>query len=215
MVELPANPLAIELSLTNQELWWQTKDDSDGVEYWRASADVWGLDPCPPDRRHVGLFRLAVVELNPERNLLDSLEVGEWEFEYIAETVLNLNDGTLVPELDAQISNGMQRMVILCGFELAEVWRGHGLAAPLIGATLGRFSETARLAVCRISPADFNGECPDRISAELTALRLGALLERVGFFLWKGVYVVDLNDRALADAGFGLFRQWGPCGGDC
>jgi GNAT superfamily N-acetyltransferase len=214
MVQLPANPLSIELTMTSQDLWWQTKDDTDGLEYWQVSADVWELDPCPPERRHVGLFRLAVAELNSEQNMLDALAVGEWLFEYIAETVLNLSDGRLLPELDAQVSAGVERMVILCGFELEEAWRGHGLAAPLIGATLARFSETARLAVCRVSPADFNDECPDRISAELTCLRLGALLERIGFFLWKGVYVVDLKDRALADAGIALFRQWGPCGED-
>lgn len=210
MADLPANPMSIELSLTHRMLWWQTVDEDDLPEHWHVSADVWTLDVCPPEHRHVGDFALAVADLNGDRNLLDSVDLGEWALEFIAETVIDLAEGTLVADLDEQISEGLPRMVILRRFELAAAWRGHGLAAPLVAAALGRFSTTARLAVCRLSPADFLGAANDRVSAELTCLRLGALLERIGFYLWRGVYVVDLRNPALTDASFESLERWGP-----
>ncbi|WP_129670111.1 hypothetical protein [Phytoactinopolyspora endophytica] len=213
MGDLPANPLAIELTLANRELWWQTKDTEDRPEYWKVSADVWDLEVCPDEHRHVGDLWLAVAELNPDRCFLDMIEPEQWVLELIAETVLDLASGTLVSELDDQISDGVPRMVILSRFQLDEVWRGFGLAGPLIASTLERFSNTARLGVCHVSPAYFMQECPDRISAELTCVRLGELLGRVGFHLWKDVHVVDLRDRALIDAGLEPLQRWGPCGG--
>ena len=210
MSDLPANPMSIELSVMHRMLWWQTVEEDDLPEHWQVSADVWGLDVCRSDHRHVGDISLAVADLNCDRNLLDSIELGEWALEFIAETVIDLADGTLVPELDAQISDGLPRMVILCSFELAEAWRGFGLAGPLIASALERFAHTARLAVCRISPADFLAEAPDRVSAELACLRLGALLERIGFYLWHGVYVVDLRNSELIDASLGPLERWGP-----
>ncbi|WP_116950169.1 hypothetical protein [Jiangella endophytica] len=210
MADLPANPMSIELRVTHRMLWWQTIEEDDLPEHWHVSADVWDLDVCSQEKRHVGDFSLAVADLNGDRNLLDSVELGEWALEFIAETVIDLAEGTLVPELEEQISEGMPRMVILRRFELAAAWQGFGLAAPLIAAALGRFSTTARLAVCRLSPADFLDAGTDRVSAELTCLRLGALLERIGFYLWRGVYVVDLCDPTLTDASFEPLERWGP-----
>jgi GNAT superfamily N-acetyltransferase len=202
--------MSIELTVCNRQLWWQTQDDEVRPEHWEVSADIWRTSFCPPDQRHVGDISLLVAELHPEWNLLDSFELDEWMVEFIAETVLNLGDGTLVPELDAQISPGMPRMVILRHFELAEPWRGHGLAAPLVAATLERFSRTARLAVCHLTPVDFMSECSERISAELACVRLGALLERIGFYPWKEVHVLDLRNTALIDCALGLIEQWVP-----
>jgi hypothetical protein len=202
--------MSVELTVSHRLLWWQTVADDDLPEHWRVSADVWDLDVCAPENRHVADMTLAVADLDSERNLLDSIELGEWALEFIAETVIDLADGTLVPELDEQISDGPPRMVIMCWFELAEAWRGHGLAAPLIAAALERFSNNARLAVCRISPGDFRSRGQDRVSAELTCLRLGSLLERIGFFLWNGVYVVDLKNQDLIDASLGPLERWGP-----
>lgn len=210
MADLPANPMSVELTVSHRLLWWQTVADDDLPEHWRVSADVWNLDVCASENRHVADMTLAVADLDSERNLLDSIELGEWALEFIAETVIDLADGTLVPELDEQISEGPPRMVIMCWFELAEAWRGHGLAAPLIAAALERFSNNARLAVCRISPGDFRSRGQDRVSAELTCLRLGSLLERIGFFLWNGVYVVDLKNQDLIDASLGPLERWGP-----
>lgn len=210
MAELPANPMSVELSVTHRMLWWQTVTDDDMPEHWRVSADVWDLDACADEDRHVADVQLAVADLNCDRNLLDSLELGEWTLEFIAETVIDLADGTLVPDLDARIGAGPPRMVIVCWFELAERWRGHGLAAPLLASALERFSNSARLAVCRISPADLLHRNPDRVSAELSCVRLGALLERIGFFRWNGVYVVDLKNRELIDASFDPLQRWGP-----
>lgn len=211
MADLPANPMSIELSVTHRMLWWQTVEEDDLPEHWHVSADVWNLDLCRPEHRHVGDFSLAVADLDGDRNLLDSVELGEWALEFIAETVLDLSEGTLVAELDDQIGVGQPRMVILRRFELARAWRGFGLAGPLIAAALERFAATARLAVCRISPADFIEEQGgDRVSAELACLRLGALLERIGFYLWRGVYVIDLHDPALTDASLEPLERWGP-----
>ncbi|WP_152690693.1 hypothetical protein [Jiangella alkaliphila] len=210
MADLPANPMSVELTVSHRLLWWQTMSDDDLPEHWHVSADVWDLDVCPPGSRHVADIELAVADLDSERNLLDSIELGEWALEFIAETILDLADGTLVPELDEKIGAGPPRMVIVRWFELAEAWRGHGLAAPFIAAALERFSSNARLAVCRISPGDFSSRGQDRISAELTCLRLGSLLERIGFFQWNGVYVVDLQNQELTDASLGPLERWGP-----
>jgi hypothetical protein len=206
--------MSIELTVKHRQLWWQTTEDEEQPEHWEVSADIWDLDVCSPESRHVGDFSLAVADLNDDGNLLDSIELGEWALEFIAETVLDFADGSLLPELDAQISDGVPRMLILRRFELAEAWRGHGLAGPLIAAALERFSHTARLAVCRISPADFVKECPDRVSAELTCLRLGNLLENIGFYQWKGVHVVDLRSPTLIDARMEPLERWGPYSGD-
>ncbi|WP_157574837.1 hypothetical protein [Jiangella muralis] len=210
MADLPANPMSVELTVRHRMLWWQTMADDDLPEHWEVSADVWDLDVCDPRYRHVSDIKLAVADLDGERNLLDSIELGEWALEFIAETIIDLADGTLVPELDARVGEGPSRMVIVGWFEVAEAWRGHGLAAPLIAAALERFSNNARLAVCRLSPADFRSRGQDRVAAELTCLRLGALLERIGFFLWNGVYVVDLKNQDLIDASLGPLERWGP-----
>ncbi|PZF82958.1 hypothetical protein C1I92_14325 [Jiangella anatolica] len=202
--------MSIELSVTHRMLWWQTVEEDDLPEHWQVSADVWSLDMCPPEHRHVADFSIAVADLNGDRNLLDSIELGEWALEFIAETVIDLSAGTLLPELDQQISDGLPRMVILRRFELAPAWRGFGLAGPLIAAALERFATTARLAVCRFSPADFYAVSAGRVEAELTCLRLGALLERIGFYLWRGVYVVDLRNPTLTDASFEPLERWGP-----
>ncbi|TDE13571.1 hypothetical protein [Jiangella asiatica] len=202
--------MSVELTVTHRMLWWQTVTDDDMPEHWRVSADVWDLDVCAEEHRHVADVQLAVADLNCDRNLLDSLEPGEWALEFIGETVVDLADGTLVPDLDERISDGPPRMVIVCSFELARPWRGHGLAGPLLASALERFSNNARLAVCRISPADLLSRNPDRMSAELTCLRLGTLLERIGFFYWNGVYVVDLKNQDLIDASLGPLERWGP-----
>lgn len=210
MHDLPANPMSIELTIAHRQLWWQPSEEDDQPESWDVWARVWAREVCPPEQRHVGKISLSVADLGRDRNLLDSIELGDWSVEFIAETVLDLAEGTLVPELDEQISEGTPRMVILSWIELAQAWRGHGLAGPLTAAALERFSRTARLAVCRISPADFMPDYPDRFAAELATVRLGGMLEQIGFFLWKGVYVIDLRDQALIDASLALLERWGP-----
>ncbi|NEE03927.1 N-acetyltransferase [Phytoactinopolyspora halotolerans] len=207
---LPANPLSIELSITNSALWWQAGDDDDVLEHWEVSADVWDYEACSPRHRHVGGMSLVVADLDRDRNLLDEIEPEQGPLEYIAESVIDLADGVLVPELDTCITPGVPRMVIIRWFELAPEWRGHGLAGPLIAAALDRFARTARLAVCRIAPSCLPIGSVDPVAAEFACTRLSDLLESVGFFHWKGVHVVDLNDPTLRDASLGLVRQWAP-----
>lgn len=209
-VDLPANPMSIELTIFHRRLWWQTNEEDHSPERWDVSADIWDLDLCEPELRHVADISLAVADLHRDRHFMDSLVLGEWALEFIAETVVDLADGKLHEELDAEISPGPPRMVIVRYFELAEAWRGHGLAGPLVAAALDSFSATARLAVARISPTEF--ECEDRLTAELASVRTGGVLEEVGFRIWRGVHFVDLRDPALVDARLDSFERWLPRG---
>lgn len=172
-------------------------------ERWDVSADVWELGVCPERYRHVGDISMVIADLRRERNLLDSVELGEWALEFIAETVIDPAKGLLHPELDAQIAPGPARMIILREWSLTEPWRGHGLGCSLIAGVLRTLAPTARLAACRVSPLDF-ADAPDRVTAELASVRVGASLERIGFHRWCGVHVVDLRNPALLDARMGL-----------
>lgn len=212
-VDLPANPMSIELTITHRRWWWQTNEEDHSPEHWEVSADIGDLDLCRFEHRHVADISLAVADLHRDKHLMDSLVLGEWALEFIAETVVDLADGQLHPELDALISPGPPRMVILRQFELAEPWRGCGLGSALVAAALDAFSATARLAVCRISPADFMPQTKDRVSAEFASVRMGALLERVGFRIWRGVHFVDLRDESLVDSRMSSFERWLPRAG--
>ncbi|GHE98617.1 hypothetical protein GCM10017786_34420 [Amycolatopsis deserti] len=208
--DLPANPLSIELELTHRRFWWQIDDEDEQPEQWDASADVSELDVCPAGLRHVGDIALVIADLTKERNLLDSVVLGEWALEFIAETVIDPDQGKLHPELDARISQGPPRMVILRRIELTEPWRGHGLGAALIASALRILAPNARLAACRVSPLDFSVPGADRITAELSSLRAGAMLESIGFERWRGVHLVDLRNPTLVDARMELLDQWWP-----
>lgn len=197
--QLPANPMSISLAITHRRLWWQSDDDGHMPERWEVSADVGELGACPIGHRHVGDIELVIADLRRERNLLDSAELGEWALEFIEDTVVDSESGRLQPELDARISEGAARMVIVRDFELAEAWRGHGLGALLIAGALRSLAQAARLAACRVSPTDFLRTTADRVAAELASVRIGAILEKVGFLRWHGVHVIDLRDRALLE----------------
>ncbi|WP_027932225.1 GNAT family N-acetyltransferase [Amycolatopsis thermoflava] len=209
--DLPANPLSIELTLTHRRFWWQIDDEDEQPEQWDVSADISELDICPHGFEHVGDIKLAIADLTSERNLLDSVVLGEWALEFIAETVIDPDQGKLHPELDGMINDGPPRMVIVRSIDVEPAWRGHGLGAALTASALRILAPNARLAACRVSPLDFlkaNGN--DRAAAELTSLRAGAMLERIGFHRWRGVHVVDLKDPALVDARMDLLDQWWP-----
>ncbi|KAA9164929.1 hypothetical protein FPZ12_006650 [Amycolatopsis acidicola] len=207
--DLPANPLSIELTLSHRRFWWQIDDEDEQPEQWQVSADVSALDLCPDELRHVGDISLVIADLTKERNLLDSVVLGEWALEFIAETVIDPDEGKLHPELDAEMRPGPPRMVILRRIELHEAWRGHGLGPSLIASALRILAPDARVGACRVSPLDF--PCPgDRVAAELASVRAGAMLERIGFHRWRGVHVVDLRDPALLDARMDILDQWWP-----
>lgn len=205
--DLPASPLSISLTISHRRLWWQIDDDDHMPERWDVSADVWELGICPDELRHVGDMDIVIADLRRERNLLDSVELGEWALEFIAETVIDPAKGLLHPELDAQISSGTARMVILRACALTEPWRGHGLGRSLIAGTLRTLAPRARLAACRVSPLDFADVAPDRVTAELASVRVGLALESIGFHRWRGVHIVDMRNPALLDARMGLFEE--------
>ncbi|MQA09896.1 MAG: hypothetical protein GEU98_15355 [Pseudonocardiaceae bacterium] len=204
---MPAKPMSIELNFRHRRLWWRLDDDDHRPERWEVSADVWYLDHCPAEARHVGDISIVIADLTRERNLLDSAEL-EWALEFIAETVIDTANGGLHPELDKTISPGQPRMLVLRHIELTPPWRGYGLAGPLLASALLTLGQSARLAACRVSPLEFGSICPDRVSAELASVRMGRMLERIGFQRWRGVHVVDLRQLALRDAGFELLESW-------
>lgn len=211
--DLPASPLSISLTITHRRLWWQIDDEDQIPERWDVSADVWELGCCPKAARHVGDISIVIADLRRESTMLDSLDLGEWALEFIADMVIDPAQGLLHPELDEQISDGTARMLVLKEFALTEAWRGHGLGASLIAGVLRTLSPGARLAACRVSPLDFAEAAPDRMSAELASMRVGAILESIGFQQWRGVHVVDLRGRALINARMGLIERWWPRNG--
>ncbi|MPY98483.1 MAG: hypothetical protein GEU97_10895 [Actinophytocola sp.] len=206
--QLPANPMSISLAFTHRRLWWQTDDGDHMPERWDVSADVGRLVACPADHRHVGDIELVIADLRRKRNPLDSAELGEWALEFIAEAVIDPEYGRFAPELDALLSDGVARMVIVRGFHIVEAWRGHGLGALLIAGTLRSLARAARLAACRVAPDGFRNTTADRVSAELASVRIGAMLEKIGFVRWNGVHVIDLRDPALLDVRLDVLDQW-------
>ncbi|MEV5302938.1 hypothetical protein [Amycolatopsis methanolica] len=199
------------LKLNHERFWWQIDDEDEQPEQWDVSADVTDLDVCPRDLRHVGDIALVIADLTRERNLLDSIVLGEWALEFIAETVIDPDQGRLHPELDAMIDDGPPRMVILRSVGVEPAWRGHGLGAALAAGALRILTPNARLAACRVSPLDFlKANDGNREAAELASLRTGAMLESIGFRRWRGVHVVDLKDPALVDARMDVLDQWWP-----
>lgn len=153
----PANPMAIKLTASHGRLWWLIDEGDAQPEQWDLSADVWPLEVCAPEGRHVGDIRIAQADLGEARNLLDTLTVHDWALEFIAETVLEPPEGTLHPDLDATLTVGPPRMLVLLNITLTEPWRGLGLGGPLIASALRLLAPSARLAVCRVSPTDFDG----------------------------------------------------------
>lgn len=208
MDTLPANPLSIELSVSRRRLWWHVADEDDQPERWDVSADIVKLGVCGDAERHVADLHFVAADLSGEQNLLDSMGLGEWALEFIAETIIDPATGRLCHELEQRISPGPPRMVVLRRVEVAEPWRRHGLAWVLIASALRVMAPTARLAACRVSPTDY--ECDDRVLAELESLRAGVMLEKIGFERWHEVHIVDPRNPALVDAGIDLLTRWWP-----
>ncbi|MFF5987591.1 hypothetical protein [Prauserella flavalba] len=209
--DLPANPLSIELTLRHRRLWWHTEEQDEDPERWDVSADVWRLDVCPDDLRHVGDMAFAAADLFRDRDLLEAAALGRWVQDFLVEAVA-LDERRLHPELGEWIGPGPERFVIVRRVEITPDWRGHGMGAALLAGALRAMSRSARLAVCSPAPSDFAGEGVDATGAELDAARAGAALERIGFWRWRGVYVVDLREQALLDARKDLTDRWWPDG---
>lgn len=211
---LPANPLSIELTFQHRRLWWQVGDRDDRPEQWGVSADVNQLIPCGEVFRHVGDLSITIADVRRDRSSIDARDTGQWVSEFLAESVLDHEDGRLHPELEDRIGPGVPRMVILQKIAIAQSWRGHGLAEVLTAGALSALAHNSRLAACRISPGDFADTCPDPMAADLASVRMSGMLERLGFFRWRGVHVVDLNDPALLDACHRVIGRWWPDAND-
>lgn len=208
--DLPANPLSIELTVARRTLWWRAGEGDDLPERWRVSADVSQLTPCPEVLRHVGDLSLAIADVRRDEGVVDSLRTGDPAVDLAVETVIDHDLGCLHPELEERVSQGMPRWVMLRKIALAQPWRGQGLGEALISGALQALARQARVAVCRISAAEFADVCPDPIAAELASVRVAEMLERLGFFRWHGLHVVDLKDPALLSARRRFVERWLP-----
>jgi hypothetical protein len=210
---LPANPLSIELTLSYRRSWWQAGGGE--PERWSVSADLWDLDLCADDERHVADLDLTVVNYARESEPRDSAVLDEWVPSFVQAAMADSESGRLHPELEARISAGPARMAVLGWIEVAEPWSGHGFAAALAASTLRMLGPAARLGVCRVTPAEVADRREmDEVSAELASARLGEMLNRAGFFCWRGTHVVDLRSPGLLEAGAELLRRWWPAGSE-
>lgn len=207
--DLPANPLSIELTLGHRRLWWHVEEQDEDPEPWDISADVWEPNPCPDGLRHVGDISVVITDVPRRRSLLDTVALGERIHDFLAEAVVG-EHRRLHPELDARLCPGPERFVIVRRVEIAEEWQGHGLAGSLLACTLRMLSKTARLAVAGPTKADFADEDLDEMSAEFAGARVTGLLERIGFWRWRGVHVVDLRSDRLLAARQDLLDLWWP-----
>lgn len=204
--DLPANPLSIELTVARRGLRWAVGEDA-SPERWQVSADVSELAPCPEVLRHVGDLSVAIAGVRRDEL---SRGTGEPAVDHALEAVADCDGECLHPELEIQIGPGVPRVVILRKVSLARQWRRQGLAEVLIAGTLNALVRQARLAVCRISPADLAGVCPDPVAAELASVRLAGMLERLGFFRWRDLHVVDMKEPALAETRRRFIERWRP-----
>jgi hypothetical protein len=171
----PANPMSIELTMATTQVWWQARQrQEDRPEHWKVSADVWASVACEPQHRHVGDFELAVVNVNANRHPLDPMELGGWAVEFMEHGLPDGPEDAIFAKRGAQVKGRDPKVAFLRGFKLAGGWQGHGLAGPLIAATLDRFSGIAQLGVCRVSGADFIDDFLRRSSIAAFALHRGA-----------------------------------------
>lgn len=181
----PQDPLSIRLSVSYQGLWWQV-----GGEH----PDRWIITATAPagagETRRVGEISLAIADLTAGHDLFDAAALGDWAVEFLGDAVADPIHGTLVAELEEQISVGPPYLVVLRNITVSEAWRGHGLCAPLTAGALLLFARYTRLAVCRASPTGL------------------AALEATGFRRWGDVHIIDVRSPALPDVRNRALDRW-------
>ncbi len=207
---LPTTPLAIELHVRHSRSLWEP-DGRDGVRRWHVSADVNRLIPCGEVFRHVADVDLDVVDLHTPAACGDQTDRAG---RYAAECVADFPSGRLHPDLERKIAPGVPQAAMVRSIVVAERWRGQRLGELLLASTLRLFSQWARLALCRVPPDDVAVECPDPVAAELATMRMSGLLERLGFFLWRDIYVCDLTAPELRAVCESVIQMWWPDSSD-
>ncbi|WP_046771883.1 hypothetical protein [Jiangella alkaliphila] len=200
MPDPPADPSAVALTVCQRGPAW----DAPRTQRWHANADAEG--ECDERVRHVGDITAWLAWPDPVR--VDPLPV---ELGFVLQTAFEASTGRLNPELDELIgsptADRTSAVLIITECELAPPWRGMDLAGLMMSATVERFRSWARLAACRISPAQFGG---GRAEAETAAARAGAILERYGWQRWRGLHVIDTQSDALVDATLGVMMRGDP-----
>lgn len=208
--DLPANPLSIQLTVTHERLWWQVERADEQPERWEVSANIWGMENTEHKARHVGDISLALADLTMERNLIDASVLGDWSMEFIEALVADPARGTLHPDLEQQVSPGPAHLVVVRRISVTRPWRGYGLGAALTASALLVFARYARLAACYVSPENFADTGHDSVSADLASVRIGRMLESMGFHRWNDAYVVDLRNPSLLETRRRVITQWWP-----
>ncbi|TNC22246.1 hypothetical protein [Amycolatopsis alkalitolerans] len=208
--DLPANPLAIQLTAVHERLWWQLERADEQPERWDVSANIWGLEDTDREARHVGDISLALADLTMERTLIDASVLGDWATEFIDALVADPTRGTLHPDLERQVNPGPPHLVVVRRISITRPWRGYGLGAALTASALLLFARYARLAACHVSPENFAGTGHDPVSADLASVRIGGMLESMGFHHWNGAYVLDLRNPSLLETRRRVITQWWP-----
>lgn len=207
--DLPATPLAIELTVRHSRPWWQVADRDIRLQRWEVSADVSQLIPCGEVFRHVADLTIDLLDLRCAESAPEHIG-DDWMKRFVADSVLEDGTGRLCAELEERTTAGVPRAVFLRSVRVMNSWRGQGLGGVLIASTLRTWAHSARIGVCRISPDDFAHGCPDAMAAEFAVIRMVALLERLGFVPWRDVHVVDLKHPALRDVRIDVIRRWWP-----
>lgn len=203
--DLPADPLSIRLRISREGLWWQIDGDPEQPERWTVTATA---ETAVHEARRVGDISLAIAALTADHDLFDAAVLGGWVPDFLADAVADPGHGTLLPELEERISPGPPHLVVLRRVTISEPWRGHGLGAALMAGALCVFARYARFAASHVSSAVFSAPGQDHLSAELASLRVGRMLESIGFRRWRDVHILDLRNPSLLDARSPLLDRW-------
>ncbi|TNC22248.1 hypothetical protein [Amycolatopsis alkalitolerans] len=203
--DLPADPLSIQLRISREGLWWQIDGDPEQPERWAVTAVA---ETAAHEARHVADISLAIAAVRADHDLFDATVLGGWALDFLADAVADPRDGTLVQELEERISPGPPHLIVLRRIAIIESWRGHGLGAALLAGALCVFARYTRFAASHVSPTAFRAPGQDDLSAELAGLRVGRMLETIGFRRWRDVHILDLRNPSLLDVRNRLLDQW-------
>lgn len=194
-IELPANPLSITMRVEHEPVSLFSLAGTRRLpEVWRVRAEVDGLELCEDEARDVGFIEHALVDLNRDFDIFDSVPAGPGA---AALDGVLAPGGGLVPDLDRRVpAYGPPRLILFRQGEITPAWRHAGLSVPLVLGAVSLLAPLARVAVYSSHEQDealrlAGVEDDDR---ELSVAALHSLLEKAGFWPWRGAHVAALHD---------------------